>query len=451
MAQRTVALCDGKYIGIETVYTVVNGRQINIPDRLRELRSKSQNNELFCPCGCGANLILVAGDKNLREQHFRIKDADEYQYCHITTEGKTSVDSKIVLKCWLDDNLHSDDLETRVPISAVSDSTRKYEFSFITRNKGIAVNYCNERLNLSDEKLQTLEENANGINIIHVVDYSNGGSEGQFPEGLMKIQNRQGYCLLLSVEDSDYDKAKLRAVFYEKDIDGLWHEISFAEGTLKGFRILPDRSIAFEGNNLMDLLGMAKKQFSEENDAVRKMREEAEKHRDEYLKQQQIEAEHWREEQRKRIEEAEKRRAEEEEKRRLEEERLAEKERKRDEDFRRNLEEYLNQQETLVKDQYGNRWIKCEFCGKMGKDSEFSSYGGAIGIHLNLGTCKECAVNNPQAQQLHQMNKSEKANRTFDKTICPMCGCKLVERNGKNGKFIGCTGYPKCRYTRSKL
>ena len=60
MAQRTVALCNGKYIGIETIYTVINGRQINIPEKLKELRAQSQRNELFCPCGCGTNLILVA-------------------------------------------------------------------------------------------------------------------------------------------------------------------------------------------------------------------------------------------------------------------------------------------------------------------------------------------------------------------------------------------------------
>lgn len=30
--------------------------------------------------------------------------------------------------------------------------------------------------------------------------------------------------------------------------------------------------------------------------------------------------------------------------------------------------------------------------------------------------------------------------------ICPKCGNKLVERNGKYGKFIGCSNYPKCRY-----
>ncbi|MCI8393859.1 MAG: NERD domain-containing protein [Bacilli bacterium] len=30
--------------------------------------------------------------------------------------------------------------------------------------------------------------------------------------------------------------------------------------------------------------------------------------------------------------------------------------------------------------------------------------------------------------------------------ICPKCGNKLVERNGKYGKFIGCSNYPKCKY-----
>ena len=45
MAQRTVALCNGKYIGIETIYTVINGQQINIPDKLKDLRDKSQSNE----------------------------------------------------------------------------------------------------------------------------------------------------------------------------------------------------------------------------------------------------------------------------------------------------------------------------------------------------------------------------------------------------------------------
>ena len=35
-----------------------------------------------------------------------------------------------------------------------------------------------------------------------------------------------------------------------------------------------------------------------------------------------------------------------------------------------------------------------------------------------------------------------------DKNKCPKCGGDLVERNGKYGKFIGCSNYPKCKYTR---
>jgi len=147
MAQRTVCLCKGKYIGIESIYTVIKGKQINIPEKLKELRAASRKNELYCTCGCGANLILVAGDKNLREQHFRLKDGTYESECHLVTEGKTSVDSKIVLKCWLDDKLQTDDLETRVPINLIGDTARKYEFSFLSRTKKIAVSYNFERVN----------------------------------------------------------------------------------------------------------------------------------------------------------------------------------------------------------------------------------------------------------------------------------------------------------------
>ena len=32
---------------------------------------------------------------------------------------------------------------------------------------------------------------------------------------------------------------------------------------------------------------------------------------------------------------------------------------------------------------------------------------------------------------------------------CPECGKPLAVRSGRRGKFIGCTGYPKCRYTKN--
>ncbi|MFT4537471.1 MAG: hypothetical protein ACI9P5_004856 [Saprospiraceae bacterium] len=31
--------------------------------------------------------------------------------------------------------------------------------------------------------------------------------------------------------------------------------------------------------------------------------------------------------------------------------------------------------------------------------------------------------------------------------LCPECGGNLVKRKGKKGHFIGCSSFPKCRYT----
>ena len=33
--------------------------------------------------------------------------------------------------------------------------------------------------------------------------------------------------------------------------------------------------------------------------------------------------------------------------------------------------------------------------------------------------------------------------------MCPVCGSQLVERKGKYGTFLGCSSYPKCKYTRN--
>ena len=136
MAQRTVCLCDGKYIGIETIYTVVDGRQVNIPERLKELRAKSRSNQLFCPCGCGSNLILVAGDRNLREQHFRLKDGEFNQNCHAVTEGSCSIDSKIVLKCWLISWMR-ERWNPGLPSMRLTTAAENMSFPFCPGNRGL--------------------------------------------------------------------------------------------------------------------------------------------------------------------------------------------------------------------------------------------------------------------------------------------------------------------------
>ena len=129
-----------------------------------------------------------------------------------------------------------------------------------------------------------------------------------------------------------------------------------------------------------------------------------------------------------------------------EEEKEQEDHRKREEDFKRNMESNLEQQEKQVIDPDGNRWIKCRFCGKIAMTSEFWTYGGSG--RINLGICHECKKNNPAVKEAREVKRDEETKK-YDPTICPECGGKLKERSGRNGMFIGCSNYPKCRYTRS--
>ena len=48
--------------------------------------------------------------------------------------------------------------------------------------------------------------------------------------------------------------------------------------------------------------------------------------------------------------------------------------------------------------------------------------------------------------RVKQIQKEKKNN--YNENECPMCGGQLVERKGKYGSFIGCSNYPKCRYTK---
>jgi hypothetical protein len=53
--------------------------------------------------------------------------------------------------------------------------------------------------------------------------------------------------------------------------------------------------------------------------------------------------------------------------------------------------EYMNQQERPVLDSWGERWIRCEFCGEVKEVSEFVSFGGRG--RVNLGRCQGCKDN----------------------------------------------------------
>lgn len=391
MVQRSVCLCDGKYIGIESIFTVIDGKQINIPDKLSALRTRSRKGELFCPCGCGANLILVAGDRNLRAQHFRLKDSARQHECTAETERPHSIYSKIVLKCWLDEKLNVSEVETRVPICLVGDTARKYEFSFVSRTSKFAVSYSCNRANLSDEKMEILRANSSGIRLIYIVDALNSCGNGQYPEALMKVQERQGYCLLLDVEEMEYSTAKLSAVFYAQDCTGLWREIEFAAGALREFSISEYGRLLYQNAPLAALCEWKKSEFEREVQQEKIRREQQMKElleRPEREQKQRPKRTQTLPVRRPQNTKSERQRAMEKLVHEKEEAGRRAQKKQREEAFRQTLAEQLNQQETQVIDPDGNRWVKCRYCGRVDKTTAFSSYGGRGSV--NLGTCKIC-------------------------------------------------------------
>lgn len=391
MVQRSVCLCDGKCIGIESIFTVIDGKQINIPDKLSALRTRSRKGELFCPCGCGANLILVAGDRNLRAQHFRLKDSARQHECTAETERPHSIYSKIVLKCWLDEKLNVPDVETRVPICLVGDTARKYEFSFVSRTSKLAVSYSCNRANLSDEKMEILRANSSGIRLIYIVDALNSCGNGQYPEALMKVQERQGYCLLLDVEEMEYSTAKLSAVFYAQDCTGLWREIEFAAGALREFSISEYGRLLYQNAPLAALCEWKKSEFEREVQQEKIRREQQMKElleRPEREQKQRPKRTQTLPVRRPQNTKSERQCAMEKLVHEKEEAGRRAQKKQREEAFRQTLAEQLNQQETQVIDPDGNRWVKCRYCGRVDKTTAFSSYGGRGSV--NLGTCKIC-------------------------------------------------------------
>lgn len=461
MILRSTCMCDGKLIGIESIFSVVDGMQINIPEKVKALREKSKKNELYCPCGCGANLVLVAGDHNLRAQHFRLKGGQSDKECAFVSEGPISIYSKIVLKCWLSDKYPDEDIQSRVPICEVEGTDCRYEITLLARSKNVAVSYCHNRSNLSNEKLDILDKNASGIHLHYICDIGNAGIFAQYPEMMMKIQKRQDYCLFLELgfddkETVSYAKSKLKAIFYHHNDGGSWQELEIVSGFISSFSFDNKGNLLHSGKPLLILKEQCEQQYISKLKQQRIAREQAQEQRriEEERRRQEAE-EKWQ----KYLAQMEKQRALEAKVERKRKEKLAlelKAKEEREKAIRECTKEKIdaiidNDQEHPFYDPAGKRWVRCEYCGQIFTEANFVIYGGAN--HANLGTCRECSKK-PERSILpkYAMNTApEVRTKTpkFNPMICPNCGGKLIERNGRYGAFLGCNNYPKCRYTRN--
>lgn len=63
---------------------------------------------------------------------------------------------------------------------------------------------------------------------------------------------------------------------------------------------------------------------------------------------------------------------------------------------------------------------------------------------------EEVPKNTESKEQFYKRTSQKNLSRTDNKQeeLCPQCQGKLVMRNGKFGKFVGCSNYPNCKYTR---
>ena len=169
--------------------------------------------------------------------------------------------------------------------------------------------------------------------------------------------------------------------------------------------------------------------YQKELEQIRIQQEEVHRKQEELRQQEQ-------EVHRKQLEERQKAAEEEQEKRRLEESQREAKDREL-------VETLIKIPGQLVIDSRKRRWIQCESCGKIATDGEFWIY------QRNRGQCKECESKRIPLVKKQSVQPGHAGKTLVDTNVCPWCGSKLIKRNGRNGEFLGCSSYPKCRYSRS--
>lgn len=464
MVSRSDCLYNDKLLNISSIYTVVNGKQINIPGRVEQLRALGRAGQLLCPCGCGGQLILVAGQRGLRAQHFRMKAGSGNRDCHAVSETEESIQAKIVLRCWLVDHCSTQEIDYAVPPSENSGKDRRnFEFTFLVKNQRIGLVYWHIHANINQDKTEYLSSSRDADLIVYVANEEDAPDNGQYPEFCIKMQRAQGYCLFINTTSDRYEDAHLSSCRYLQDRFGEWKKVRITGGLLRNYRIQNGNLYPSSGHkSLTTLANEAEQKFLKQQDILaKKAEEDRRKRQDEQLKRQkqyqkellQREIEARKREQRKAAEEAqrvlEQKKREAEQAKQRERRELALK--KAEAEDHQKVLSLLGQNEQLAIDMYGKRWVKCKFCGKIATDGAFSTYGGVFGI--NVGICRECAQNHPEEPQItrsaHPGDNKKPHGRNTDPSVCPVCGGRLRIVHSRYGSFLSCNNYPKCLYHRN--
>lgn len=73
-------------------------------------------------------------------------------------------------------------------------------------------------------------------------------------------------------------------------------------------------------------------------------------------------------------------------------------------------------------------------------------------FHINTAgahrALNDCRMNQAIYEALGKICENSKALKPAE-ALCPLCGNELLRRKGRYGEFMGCSGFPGCRYTRN--
>lgn len=105
----------------------------------------------------------------------------------------------------------------------------------------------------------------------------------------------------------------------------------------------------------------------------------------------------------------------------------------------------------MISSRQGNPFIGCS--GYPDCKNTYSLPKGAI---ILKSKCEECGLpmisfGKPRQRACLDPKCGKEDEEPSNEVVgeCPECGSELIKRSGRYGEFVGCKGFPKCRYTKS--
>lgn len=296
MSVRSICICNDNYMGVEEIYTLCEGMPIYIEGEVERVRELGRQRKLFCHCGCGANVTLVAGKEMKRAPHFRLWRGSNVEGCTALDESDNSIWSKLMLKLWIEEKLNAKNIGRKVALNKVTSSDRKFEFTFYDYDNRVGLCYWNKSDNITSDKVSAVESCEDIRNIVYITDISNAGTDGQYQEFMNKIQNVQGYNLFLNLNTKDmqkvlYEKIVLDVRVFVKTYIGFWKEVCVLSDTLSNYSFSPDMEFLHNGESVRGVVAreidLFKKKDTEqeENERIRQEELKAEQERRETEKE----------------------------------------------------------------------------------------------------------------------------------------------------------------------